>query len=205
MLTYEQQRASVPAPGAWSLLPPFQNRKENVSQLKSTFAGYDNDSELFFFFLHFCIDSQPACFIIQSRAPGWRIYYCTHVQEPRPRELPEHPVAHPGPRVQTKAAGDPKASRLSSVAGARPFRKPKRPSREVWFLVEHSGAGWAGLSRALPPGGAAGPPMWLGACGLSSPPPPNGARVPHEPGVLTVFLVRPRTPPPGTTDRVMAP
>lgn len=32
------------------MLPPFQNGKENVSPLKTTFGGYENDSELFFFF-----------------------------------------------------------------------------------------------------------------------------------------------------------
>lgn len=39
-----------PSAQACKLLPPFQNRKENVSQMKTTFAGYENDSELFFFF-----------------------------------------------------------------------------------------------------------------------------------------------------------
>lgn len=39
-----------PSAQACKLLPPSQNRKENVSQLKTAFAGYENDSELFFFF-----------------------------------------------------------------------------------------------------------------------------------------------------------
>lgn len=62
IFTFKQQNFN-PSAQAWKLLPPFQNRKENVSQLKTTFAGYENDSE--HFFSHFCIDSQPSCFIVQ--------------------------------------------------------------------------------------------------------------------------------------------
>lgn len=58
-----------PSAQACKLLPPSQNRKENVSQLKTTFAGYENDSELFFLFFYISVLIPSLLVLLYNNGP----------------------------------------------------------------------------------------------------------------------------------------